>query len=64
MPMHPASSKCNAVLSAGITIIASVAMPRAFGGTAVLCAKFVVYYMQECVLEFRYPKQTLRKETL
>jgi len=31
--------------------------PRAFGGPAVLCVK----YMQGLVLEFRCPKQTLRK---
>ena len=35
--------------------------PRAFGGPAVLCVKFGLYYMQGYLLEFRCPRQTLRK---
>jgi len=38
--------------------------PHAFGDPAVLCVKFVLYYVQEWILEFRYLKQTLRKGTL
>jgi len=34
--------------------------PRAFGGPGVLCVKFILYYTQGNILEFRCPRQTLR----
>jgi len=52
--------------SAGLTIVANVAIatgPR-FWGPAVLCVKFVLYYMQEWILKFSYPGQTLRTVAL
>ena len=38
--------------------------PRAFGGLAVLCVKFVLYDIQGCIVEFRCPRKTLRKGAL
>jgi len=44
--------------SAGLTIVANVAIAM---GPAVLCVKFVLYYMQGHIAEFRCPRQALRK---
>jgi len=38
--------------------------PHAFGGPTVLCAKFVLYYMQGWILEFSCSRQALKKRTL
>ena len=43
--------------SAGLTIVANVAIAM---GPAVLCVKFVLYYMQGHIAEFRCPRQALR----
>jgi len=46
---------------AALTIVTNVAIAT---GPAVFCVEFVHYYMQRWTLEFRCPRQTLRKRDL
>jgi len=52
---HIMTNECLATLSY---------WPGACGGSAVLCVEFVLCCMQMWILEFRYPRQTLRKRAL
>jgi len=47
------------VSSAGPTIVSNIATAT---GLALLCVKFIFYYMQVRILEFRCSRQTFRKE--
>ena len=42
-------------VSAGLKILANVAIAA---GPAVLCVKFVLFYVQGWISEFRFPRQT------
>jgi len=47
--------------SAGLTIVTNVGIA---GSPAVLCVEFLLYYTQGYVVEFRCPRQTLKKGDL
>jgi len=60
------SIDCSALtkVSAGLTAVANVVIVKGSALLGALCVKFVPHSLQQRILEFRCPRQTLSEEVL